>query len=197
MAAERIKVGVARSALLENGATFFDPAALGILDATPEIDWEYLTDPVRRLTADHCAAYDVICAVSEGIGPEALGQDRSEAVTTVADGQQGERVFGSMTSPAIGNGLGRGGRGEGAFELVGNDEDAERHRPGGWAGRGLLGKLGERRIGPQRCQSGTVGRNVMAGRILSQDETGARRGPCSGSCLRPVLEAWNNEALAE
>ena len=67
MAAERIKVGVARSALLENGATFFDPAALGILDATPEIDWEYLPDPVRRLTADHCAAYDVICAVSEGI----------------------------------------------------------------------------------------------------------------------------------
>ena len=74
MAAERIKVGVARSALLENGATFFDPAALGILDATPEIDWEYLPDSVRRLTADHCSAYDVICAVSEGIGPEALGR---------------------------------------------------------------------------------------------------------------------------
>ena len=31
MVAQRIKVGVTRSALLENGSTFFDPAALGLL----------------------------------------------------------------------------------------------------------------------------------------------------------------------
>jgi phosphoglycerate dehydrogenase-like enzyme len=69
-----IKVGVARSALLENGRSFFDPAALGILDAAPGVAWEYLPDAPKRLTADHCAAYDVICAVSEGIGAEALGR---------------------------------------------------------------------------------------------------------------------------
>jgi phosphoglycerate dehydrogenase-like enzyme len=74
MVAQRIKVGVTRSALLENGSTFFDPAALGLLDATPEIEWEYLAESTRRLTADHCAAYDVICTVSEGIGAEALGR---------------------------------------------------------------------------------------------------------------------------
>jgi len=74
MAKDRLKVGVTRAALLENGAPFFDAAALGILDSTPEIDWEYLPDSSRRLTADHCARYDVICAVSEGIGPEALGR---------------------------------------------------------------------------------------------------------------------------
>ena len=63
------------------------------------------------------------------LGSEAFSQDRSEAVTTIADGKQGERVVGAMASPALGDGMGRGGRGEGAFELVGNDEDAERHRP--------------------------------------------------------------------
>ena len=71
---DRIKVGVARTALLPNGRTFFDPAVLQVLDSTPEISWEYLPDSPRRLTADHCAAYDVICAVSEGIGADALGR---------------------------------------------------------------------------------------------------------------------------
>ena len=74
---------------------------------------------------------------------QALGQDRSEAVAAVADGQQGERVVGSNASPSLGDGMGCCCGGEGAFELVGNDKDAKRHRTRGWSARGLLGKLGD------------------------------------------------------
>ena len=73
MVSGKIRVGVARTALLEDGRTFFDPQALGLLDSAPGLEWEYLPDQPKRLTAEHCARYDVICAVSEGIGPEALG----------------------------------------------------------------------------------------------------------------------------
>ncbi len=74
MSQAKLRVGVARTALLEEGRTFFDPLALRILDEAPGVEWEYLPDQPKRLTADHCARYDVICAVSEGIGAEALGR---------------------------------------------------------------------------------------------------------------------------
>lgn len=74
MVSGKLRVGVARTALLEDGRTFFDAQALGILDSAPGLEWEYLPDQPKRLTAEHCARYDVICAVSEGIGPEALGR---------------------------------------------------------------------------------------------------------------------------
>ena len=89
------------------------------------------------------------------LSTQALGQDRSESVTAVADGQQGECVVGSNASPSLGDGLGCGCGGEGAFKLVGNDEDAERHRPRGWSARGLLGKLGN---GEWRMEGRAMGR---------------------------------------
>lgn len=74
MAREKLRVGVTSSTLLENGKPFFDAAALAILDQAPEIEWEYAPVSGKRLTPDHCARYDVICAGGEGIGPEALGR---------------------------------------------------------------------------------------------------------------------------
>ncbi len=74
MATTKLRVGVTRDALLENGAPFFDAQALRVLDETPTISWEYLPQSAKRLTADECAAYDVICAVGVGIGAEALGR---------------------------------------------------------------------------------------------------------------------------
>ncbi len=74
MAARTLKVGVTGDARLENGETFFDKAALGILDAAPGIEWEFFPEPGKKLSADECAAYDVICAVKAGIDASALGR---------------------------------------------------------------------------------------------------------------------------
>ena len=74
MAGETLRVGVTREALLEDGQTFFDPAALRLLDDAPGIAWEYLPQSRKMLTADDCAAYDVICTVGAGIGAEALAR---------------------------------------------------------------------------------------------------------------------------
>jgi phosphoglycerate dehydrogenase-like enzyme len=65
---------VTREAMLEDGRTFFDPKALDILKNAPGIAWEYLPQPRKMLTADDCAAYDIICTVATGIGAEALGR---------------------------------------------------------------------------------------------------------------------------
>ena len=74
MASEKLRVGVTRSALQENGAPFFDASALSILDQSASIEWEYAPDCGKRLTPEICARYDIICVVGEGIGPEALGR---------------------------------------------------------------------------------------------------------------------------
>ena len=70
----KLRVGVTSSALLESGKPFFDPAALTILDRSPHIDWDYVPGSFKNLTADHCATYDIICAVAEGIDAQALGR---------------------------------------------------------------------------------------------------------------------------
>jgi len=74
MAVRTLRVGVTGDARLENGETFFDKAALGILDAAPAIEWEFFPEPGKKLTADECAAYDVICVVKAGIDASALGR---------------------------------------------------------------------------------------------------------------------------
>ena len=68
MAPDKIKVGVTADAVQDDtGETFFDSNALEILSRDTEIDWAYLPERVEILTADHFAAYDVICAVAPGV----------------------------------------------------------------------------------------------------------------------------------
>jgi phosphoglycerate dehydrogenase-like enzyme len=74
MANQTLRVGVTRDALLDGGKTFFDPAALKILDGAREIAWEYLPEPKKTLTADDAAKYDVISVVAAGIGADAFGR---------------------------------------------------------------------------------------------------------------------------
>jgi D-3-phosphoglycerate dehydrogenase len=74
MAQEKLRVGVTKDALLDNGKTFFDAGALGVLDTCSDVSWEYFPTPSKRLSADDCARYDIICVVAAGIGPEALGR---------------------------------------------------------------------------------------------------------------------------
>ncbi len=68
------------------------------------------------------------------LGVQELTKDLAEAIATVAHGDAFEDVGGSLASPPGGD-MSRGGLGgEGAFELVGHDQDAEGFvsLEGGW-----------------------------------------------------------------
>jgi phosphoglycerate dehydrogenase-like enzyme len=54
------RVGITRDVLDSRGEPAFGRAALEILDRAPGIEWEYLPEKVRELTADHAARYDAL-----------------------------------------------------------------------------------------------------------------------------------------
>lgn len=54
------RVGLTRDILDSRGEPAFGMAALEILDRAPDIEWEYLPEIVREITADHAAHYDAI-----------------------------------------------------------------------------------------------------------------------------------------
>jgi phosphoglycerate dehydrogenase-like enzyme len=75
MAGDKIKVGVTADAIREDTRqTFFDSAALSILDRAPELAWEYIPERVKTLTADQFATYDVICVVAAGVDRAAVAR---------------------------------------------------------------------------------------------------------------------------
>src|ERR1700681_2211246 len=53
-------VGLTRDILDARGEPAFGPTALGILDAAPDIEWEYLPQVVPEIDADSAARYDAI-----------------------------------------------------------------------------------------------------------------------------------------
>ena len=57
---ERCRVGITRDILDSRGEPAFGRAALALLDDAPGIEWEYLPEIVRELTADHAARYDAL-----------------------------------------------------------------------------------------------------------------------------------------
>ena len=56
----KYRVGITRDILDSRGEPAFGKAALAILDAAPDVEWEYLPQLVRELTADHAARYDAL-----------------------------------------------------------------------------------------------------------------------------------------
>ncbi len=54
------RVGITRDILDSRGEPAFGRAALAILDAAPDLEWEYLPEVVRELSPDHAARYDAI-----------------------------------------------------------------------------------------------------------------------------------------
>jgi phosphoglycerate dehydrogenase-like enzyme len=56
----RFRVGLTRDILDARGEPAFGRAALGILDAAPDIEWEYLPQVVVEIDADHGARYDAL-----------------------------------------------------------------------------------------------------------------------------------------
>lgn len=55
-----LRVGITRDILDSRGEPAFGRAALGILDRTPNLHWEYLAEVVPAMDADHAAAYDAL-----------------------------------------------------------------------------------------------------------------------------------------
>lgn len=58
--AAKFRVGLTRDILDSRGEPAFGPAALQILDAAEHLEWEYLPELTREITADHAARYDAL-----------------------------------------------------------------------------------------------------------------------------------------
>jgi D-3-phosphoglycerate dehydrogenase len=58
--AATFRVGITRDILDSRGEPAFGRRALSILDGAPGLEWEYLPEVVRELTADHAARYDAV-----------------------------------------------------------------------------------------------------------------------------------------
>jgi phosphoglycerate dehydrogenase-like enzyme len=64
MASTKFRVGITRDNLGPDGSPVFDPVALKVLENEPGIEWEFLPENVKELTAAHAAAYDGICVLA-------------------------------------------------------------------------------------------------------------------------------------
>jgi len=58
--AKKYRVGITRDILDSRGEPAFGREALAILDSAPDVEWEYLPEIARELTADHAARYDAL-----------------------------------------------------------------------------------------------------------------------------------------
>jgi len=54
------RVAITRDVLDSRGEPAFGRAVLAILDGAPGVEWEYLPEKVRELSADHAARYDAL-----------------------------------------------------------------------------------------------------------------------------------------
>jgi len=66
----KFRVGLTRDILDSRGAPAFGTSALDILGGAPDVEWEYLPEVVRVITADHAARYDALYVNSPRV-PEA------------------------------------------------------------------------------------------------------------------------------
>ena len=68
------RVGITSDALDSNGQPSFGTEPLAILEADPNIAWEYLPERVGAITAEHCARYDAIYVLSASVPAEAVAR---------------------------------------------------------------------------------------------------------------------------
>ena len=57
------RIGITRDTLRDDGTPIFDPRALEIFDAA-HLEWEFIPENVRELTAAHGASYDALCVLN-------------------------------------------------------------------------------------------------------------------------------------
>ena len=73
---EKLRVGITRDTLRDDGKPIFDPQALRMFD-TPQFEWEFIPENVKELTAAHAAAYDALCVLNPRVTAATLsGPDR-------------------------------------------------------------------------------------------------------------------------
>lgn len=70
------RVGITRDTLRDDGTPIFHPRALEIFDAA-RLEWEFIPESVRELTAAHGAAYDALCVLNPRVTAATVtGADR-------------------------------------------------------------------------------------------------------------------------
>ena len=70
------RIGITRDTLREDGTSIFDPLALEIFDRE-HLQWEFLHENVRELTAAHAAAYEALCVLNPRVTAATVsGPDR-------------------------------------------------------------------------------------------------------------------------
>ena len=68
------RLGIIRDVLNKAGEPFFGPAALDILKANPQIEWEYTPQSVKEIPADWAALYDALYVNSSRISAATVGR---------------------------------------------------------------------------------------------------------------------------
>lgn len=76
MAFEKFRVGITRDALRDDATPIFDPAALKVLE-DPRMEWEFIGENVKELTAEHASRYDALCVLNPRVTAATVsGSDR-------------------------------------------------------------------------------------------------------------------------
>jgi phosphoglycerate dehydrogenase-like enzyme len=70
------RIGITRDTLRDDGTPIFDPRALELFDAAG-LQWEFVHDNVRELTAGHAASYNALCVLNPRVTAATVsGPDR-------------------------------------------------------------------------------------------------------------------------
>ena len=82
MATSTFRIGITRDTLRADGTSLFDTRALQILD-NAKLQWEFIADDVRELTAAHGAQYEGLCVLNPKV-PAAVVSGPNQRVQIVA-----------------------------------------------------------------------------------------------------------------
>ena len=70
------RIGITRDTVRDDGTSIFDPRALEIFDSE-HLEWEFVRENVRELTAVHAADYDALCVLNPRVTAATVsGPDR-------------------------------------------------------------------------------------------------------------------------
>ena len=75
-------VGITRDTLRADGSSIFDPRALQMFDEA-NLQWEFIADDVKELTAAHGARYDALCVLNPKV-PAAVVSGPDKRIAIVA-----------------------------------------------------------------------------------------------------------------
>jgi D-3-phosphoglycerate dehydrogenase len=71
----KFRVGLTRDILDSSGQPAFGAAALRLLDGADNLEWEYLPERVREISADHAARYDALYVNTAQVPAAAVARD--------------------------------------------------------------------------------------------------------------------------